>query len=95
MKNYLKLFSLYVLLITSCILNAACLTTARTAQFSNNKVSVWETVIYPNEKQILKMQSAQHDQLNVLQQKIEGLAGRVGGVEQQIQALVDRLSFDR
>jgi len=40
-------------------------TTRRIAQFSNDKVSVWETVIYPNANQLLKMHRHEHDRVVV------------------------------
>jgi hypothetical protein len=61
------LYRLIILSICSCFLlniaNAA--ETARTTQFSNNKVSVWETVIYPGANQVLKMHRHEHDRVVV------------------------------
>lgn len=39
--------------------------TTRIAQFSNDKVSVWETVIYPSTNQVLKMHRHNHDHVVV------------------------------
>lgn len=40
-------------------------TTKRIAQFNNNKVSVWETIIYPSATQILKMHRHDNDRVLV------------------------------
>lgn len=39
--------------------------TKRTAQFSNAKVSVWETVIYPSANQVLPLHRHDHDRVLV------------------------------
>jgi len=58
----ISVVSLFFLM--SNMLNAAPSTT-RTPQFSNEKVSVWETVIYPNKDQVLKMHRHEHDRVVV------------------------------
>lgn len=45
--------------------SAGSSTTTRIAQFSNDKVSVWETVIYPSANQVLKMHRHEHDRVLV------------------------------
>jgi hypothetical protein len=45
--------------------NASSEVTVRTAQFSNDKVSVWGTVIYPSANQLLKMHRHEHDRIVV------------------------------
>lgn len=40
-------------------------TTKRIAQFSNTKVSVWETIIYPSANQALKMHRHEYDRVVV------------------------------
>jgi hypothetical protein len=47
----------------SGISSATSSTTTRIAQFSNDKVSAWETVIYPNVNQALKMHRHEHDRV--------------------------------
>lgn len=37
--------------------------TKRIAQFSNNKVNVWQTIIYPSKQQILKMHRHEYDRV--------------------------------
>jgi len=44
---------------------AAPPTTTRIAQFSNDKVSVWETIIYPSTTQVLKMHRHEHNRVVV------------------------------
>lgn len=39
--------------------------TKRTMQFTNNEVSVWETIIYPSSKQVLSMHRHEHDRVLV------------------------------
>lgn len=46
-------------------LSTANPTTTRTPQFSNSQVSVWETIIYPNATQSLKMHRHDHDRVLV------------------------------
>lgn len=46
-------------------LSCASPSTTRISQFSNDKVSVWETVIYPNANQVLKMHRHEHDRVVV------------------------------
>ncbi|MCD6039989.1 MAG: uncharacterized protein K0S27_1389 [Gammaproteobacteria bacterium] len=45
--------------------NATPPATTRIAQFSNNKISVWETIIYPSANQKLKMHRHEHDRVVV------------------------------
>jgi len=49
----------------SNISNATSSATARIPQFSNDKVSVWETIIYPSKNQVLKMHRHEHDRVVV------------------------------
>jgi hypothetical protein len=39
--------------------------TTRLPQFSNNKVTVWQTTIYPNKTQVLKMHRHEYDRVLV------------------------------
>jgi hypothetical protein len=45
--------------------SATTLETTRTPQFSNKKVSVWETTIYPGLNQTLQMHRHEHDRVVV------------------------------
>ena len=66
MKNRFKLFSiLFSIFLLNSVSHAAPTTTQRTMQFSNDKVTVWETVIYPSENQVLKMHRHEHDRVVV------------------------------
>ena len=47
------------------VAQASSNTTHRIPQFSNEKVSVWETTIYPHKEQILKMHRHDHDRILV------------------------------
>lgn len=58
----LAVFSFFLL---GSISNATTSMTTRTPQFSNDKVSAWETVIYPGANQILKMHRHEHDRVVV------------------------------
>ena len=58
----LVVFSFFLM---NSISSAGAATTARVAQFSNKKVSVWETVIYPSENQVLKMHRHEYDRVVV------------------------------
>jgi adenosyl cobinamide kinase/adenosyl cobinamide phosphate guanylyltransferase len=49
--------------ITSALANAE--TTQRITQFSNDRVNVWETIIYPTKDQQLKMHRHQYDRVLV------------------------------
>ncbi len=44
-------------------LSAATLTTLRIPQLSNDKVNVWETIIYPNTTQALKMHRHEYNRV--------------------------------
>ncbi len=46
-------------------ISSATPSTARTPQFSNDKISIWETVIYPSANQILRMHRHEHDRVVV------------------------------
>jgi hypothetical protein len=47
------------------VFGAAVVKTGRIPQFSNDRVSVWETIIYPSEHQVLKMHRHEHDRVLV------------------------------
>jgi hypothetical protein len=66
MRNYLIVITtIYAIFLMNSMLYAAPSATVRIPQFSNNKVSVWETVIFPSEKQILKMHRHENDRVVV------------------------------
>ncbi len=70
MINIFTQYRLIILVIASSFLmnnlsNAALSKTGRIVQFSNDKVSVWKTVIYPNTSQVLKMHRHEHDRIVV------------------------------
>lgn len=47
------------------LVNAKELTTKRVQQFENDKVNVWQTIIYPSQQQILKMHRHEFDRVLV------------------------------
>lgn len=57
MKKFIVFFSLC--LVTSMTYAE----TKKIPQFSNDKVNVWETVIYPSKQQVLKMHRHDHDRV--------------------------------
>lgn len=58
--------SLFMMFLSACLMNhAAAANTNRIPQFDNDKVSVWKTVIYPSQKQILKMHRHERDRVLV------------------------------
>lgn len=65
MQNRLKIILTICLGFLMNVLYAASSATNRIMQFSNNKVSVWETVIYPSESQVLKMHRHEYDRVLV------------------------------
>lgn len=66
MQNRLMIIlTLFLIFLMNSILYAATFATNRTVQFSNDKVSVWETVIYPDKNQVLKMHRHEHDRVVV------------------------------
>lgn len=57
---------LFVLTVLFLLINSALQaapTTTRIPQFSNDKVSVWETIIYPSSNQVLKMHRHERDRV--------------------------------
>jgi hypothetical protein len=64
MRYRLVLLVASLLLLMSHLVNASPSTT-RISQFSNDKISVWETIIYPNANQVLKMHRHEHDRVVV------------------------------
>ena len=64
MRYHLILSVASLFLLMSHLVNASPSTT-RTAQFSNDKVSAWETIIYPSANQALKMHRHEHDRVVV------------------------------
>jgi beta-alanine degradation protein BauB len=65
MRYRLIILAVFSFFLLGNISNATSSTTSRTPQFSNDKVSVWETVIYPNANQVLKMHRHEHDRVIV------------------------------
>ena len=61
----LIMLAIVALFLMNSIANASSSKTTRIAQFSNDKVSVWETVIYPSANQVLKMHRHDHDRVVV------------------------------
>lgn len=59
------ILTLFALCIMNNISHASPPSTNRTVQFSNDKVSAWETIIYPSENQALKMHRHEHDRVVV------------------------------
>ncbi len=55
--------ALLVITLITTTLTFAAPTTKRTPQFSNEKVSVWETIVYPNQE--LKMHHHENDRVLV------------------------------
>jgi hypothetical protein len=53
----------FLFFLPGSISNATVLTTKRTMELSNDKVSAWETIIYPGTKQSLKMHRHEHDRV--------------------------------
>lgn len=65
MNNRLLQLTIFLCLIASNIAQATSPATTRIAQFSNDRVSVWETIIYPSKNQALKMHRHEHDRVVV------------------------------
>lgn len=61
----IRLLTIFIMVSSSSLLFAASPVTNRTPQFLNEKVSVWETVIYPRKNQVLKMHRHEHDRVVV------------------------------
>jgi hypothetical protein len=65
MKSYFRA-GLGIILVSLCgILQAEGPATRRIEQFSNNRVKVWKTIIYPSSKQVLSMHRHEHDRVLV------------------------------
>ena len=65
MGKQLLRVSLFMLYFLTSVINASPVATQRVAQFSNNKVSVWKTIIFPSVSQGLKMHRHDHDRVLV------------------------------
>lgn len=65
MKRSLIIQTVFSILLISNVLFAGPVATKRIPQFSNDKVSVWETVIYPSTNQALKMHRHENDRVVV------------------------------
>lgn len=65
MQKYLTLIICILSFFISINSHADAKETVRIPQLSNEKVSVWTTVIYPNKKQILKMHRHEHNRVVV------------------------------
>ncbi|MCX7114620.1 MAG: hypothetical protein NTW08_01715 [Gammaproteobacteria bacterium] len=61
--NFLAVFSLFMMINNP--VSASQAKTMRVFQFDNDKVSVWETVIYPSKNQVLKMHRHEHNRVVV------------------------------
>lgn len=57
--------SFLVILLALFMTSTATANTKRIAQLSNQKVAVWETIIYPGSGQVLKMHNHAHDRVVV------------------------------
>lgn len=53
------------LILTSLLSNLSIASTKRISQFANEKVAVWETIIYPSKKETLKMHRHEYDRVLV------------------------------
>jgi hypothetical protein len=65
MKYCFVILTIFSFFLISNISNAASPATTRIPQFSNDNVSVWETIIYPSTNQALKMHRHEHDRVVV------------------------------
>lgn len=65
MRNFCKLALVFTFLIFINVSHAMIATTKRIPQFSNDKVKIWKTILYPTSKQILKMHRHEHDRVLV------------------------------
>ena len=63
MRNIILVFIFLISIFDMNIAQADA--TKRIAQFSNSKVNVWQTIIYPNKKQALKMHRHDYDRVVV------------------------------
>lgn len=63
MKKISVLFGAILICLNTC--SFAAPTTNRITQLTNDKVEVWETIIYPNKKQELPMHRHEHDRVIV------------------------------
>ena len=64
MKKFYLILSITILAVINCA-NAASPASQRTEQFTNDKVHVWKTVVYPHAKQKLPMHRHDHDRVVV------------------------------
>jgi len=63
MKRYITPFIFFIIF---CGVDTAyAQSTARTAEFSNEQVNVWKTMIYPKSKQVLSMHRHDYDRVLV------------------------------
>lgn len=62
-----KMMSLIFIMLVSLAANASVIqaATKRIPQFANDKVKVWETIIYPATEQLLKMHRHDHNRILV------------------------------
>ncbi|CAM2746319.1 Uncharacterised protein [Legionella steigerwaltii] len=65
MRNYITSILCVIPFLASINSYADVKKSVRTPQLSNEKVSVWTTVIYPNKEQSLKMHRHEHDRVVV------------------------------
>lgn len=70
MKIYTSIWCSLLLILTTCA-SAETNTTKRIPQFSNDKVNIWQTVIYPSKEQQLKLH--RHDSNRVLVALTDGV----------------------
>lgn len=59
----MRKFFIVIIMFVYTLTGYANPTTGRIPQFSNEKVSVWETTIYPGKNQVLKMHRHEHDRV--------------------------------
>lgn len=56
-------FLMSIFILIGCVFNVSKAETKRIMQLSNDKVLVWETIVYPGPKQVLKMHRHDHDRV--------------------------------
>lgn len=63
MRKYISLITTVFLIAMSVNAYANSEKTIRIPQFSNEEVSVWKTIIYPNKHRVLKMHRHEHNRI--------------------------------
>lgn len=65
MNVFFKFFFLWVIFTGLALTGAQARGTQRISQFENDRVNVWQTIIYPSTKQALTMHRHEHDRVLV------------------------------